>query len=248
MTLSGLVIGPIRPPQLYERIVAEVKAQIASGRLSPGDRLPSERELARMLEVSRPSVREAIAALQNDGIVQTRPGSGSFIADDAHELLDRRPEVSAGMADASPFALLEVRLFFEPGVARLAARRASPDPAAERLLDEIEAIAALERERGLDDPAQRKRWSDADRLFHHQIALMADNPLIAEMSQHISAVMDEPLWRRLRDEAAADVHRARLYAAEHRMIYEAVVGGNPDTAAFYAEHHVLRVRNHMALE
>ena len=77
---SSLSERTFRPLQRYEQIAERLAADIRSGLLAPGERLPSERELARTLEVSRASVREAIAALQLQGVVETRPGAGTFVA------------------------------------------------------------------------------------------------------------------------------------------------------------------------
>ena len=69
--------------QRYEHVAERLAAEIRSGTYAAGEKLPSERELARRLEVGRASVREAIAALQVQGVIETRPGSGSFVAADA---------------------------------------------------------------------------------------------------------------------------------------------------------------------
>jgi DNA-binding FadR family transcriptional regulator len=78
-------LGPLKASQLYERIADRIAGEIRMGLLRPGERLPSERDLAQRLEVGRSSVREAIAALQVHGVIETRPGSGSFVAADAVE-------------------------------------------------------------------------------------------------------------------------------------------------------------------
>src|SRR5215217_2050530 len=113
--------SPIIVPQRYEQVVRRLSADIAAGRLAPGERLPSERDLARALGVGRASVREALAALANQGLVETRPGSGSFVADDAVTALRGGSDLSH---DASPSDVLEARALLEPAVARLAASRA----------------------------------------------------------------------------------------------------------------------------
>jgi DNA-binding FadR family transcriptional regulator len=236
-------LGPLRATQLYERIVDRIAGEIRMGLLKPGERLPSERDLARRLEVGRSSVREAIAALQLHGVVETRPGSGSFVAADAVERVQALVGPGNGALalphDASPSALLEARALLEPAVAGLAARRGRPDPYAEELL------ARMDRATEGAAPAE---WNEGDRLFHRQIAAMTDNPVLLALADHIAAAMDEPLWQRLRDESVAVPGRAQLHAAEHRMIYEAIVDGDADTAAFYATQHIQRVRRYMTLD
>lgn len=237
--LDQIVIEPLRLPQLYEHIVERLRAEIAAGTLGPGTRLPGERELARALGVSRPSVREAIGALQNAGLVETRAGAGSFVSADA---LDRLDEDVPGEPDMSVLALLEARLCFEPQVAELAARRARRDERAEALLDAMDGVESLA------EPAQRARWRDADRLFHRQLAAMTGNPLLGRMAEQIAAAMGQPLWRRLHDSAVTDFARTRLFAAEHRLVYEAVASGDAEAASMYAGRHVERVRRQITAD
>ncbi|HEY6694400.1 MAG TPA: GntR family transcriptional regulator, partial [Solirubrobacteraceae bacterium] len=171
-------LAPLTLRQRYEHVADRIAADIRAGRFAPGERLPSERDLARRLEVGRASVREAIASLQVAGMIETRPGSGSFVAAGA----DQRTRESH---DSSPSDLLEARALLEPAVARLAAQRGGADAEIEFLL------AAME-------DADGDAWNDCDRRFHQRIAALTGNPVLHELADHIAAVMDEPLWQRLR--------------------------------------------------
>jgi DNA-binding FadR family transcriptional regulator len=225
-------LAPLAQPQRYERIAARLAADIRAGRLSPGERLPSERELARRLGVGRASLREALAALQLRGALETRPGAGSYVVG---------PPAGDGAVppDASPSDLLEARLVLEPQAAALAARRAGPDADAERLLDAMDAAEAQR---------DRAGWNDGDRRFHRRLAALTGNPVLAALADQVAALMDQPLWQRLRDDSIARPGRARIHAAEHRMIYEAIVDGDAEAAAFYARQHLERVRRYMTLD
>src|SRR4051812_44835412 len=170
---SENLTAPLHVPQRYEQVVRRLSADIAAGRLASGERLPSERELARALGVGRASVREALAALANQGLLETRPGSGSFVAPGAAAALRGGPELSH---DASPSDVLEARALLEPAVARLAASRAGADIEVEDLL------AAMEQPLDLSDPRDRARWSDADRLFHRRIAALTQNPVLLALA------------------------------------------------------------------
>jgi len=220
-----------RPLQRYEQIAERLAADIRSGALAPGERLPSERELARTLEVSRASVREALASLQLQGVVETRKGAGTFVA-------ARTGGAPVGEIphDASPSAVLEARLALEPAVARLAAARAQRDSTAENLLAAMEA-----------EPVEIAVWNASDRLFHRQLAAMTGNPVLLAFADHVATLMDQPLWQRLRDDSIAVEGRTRLHVAEHRMIYEAIVAGDAEAAAFYCVQHINRVRAYMEL-
>jgi DNA-binding FadR family transcriptional regulator len=216
-----------RPLQRYEQIAERLADDIRSGVLAPGERLPSERDLARTLEVSRASVREALASLQLQGVVETRHGAGTFVVG----LPPSEPP-----HDASPSAVLEARLALEPAVARLAAARAQPDEAVEKLLAAMEA-----------EPVDIATWNASDRLFHRQLAVMTGNPVLLAFADHVASLMDQPLWQRLRDDSIASPGRTRIHVAEHRMIYEAIVEGDAEAAAFYSVQHINRVRAYMEL-
>jgi DNA-binding FadR family transcriptional regulator len=230
-----------RPPQVYEQVAERLAADIGAGVLRPGERLPGERDLARRLGVGRSSVREALAELQLEGILATRPGSGSYVSERARELVAARGAAAARPPSASPSALLDARALLEPELAVIAARRGQPDLGAEELL------AVMEDARDPESPEARAQWNDADRLFHRQIAVMAGNPVLLAVADLVAGMMDQPLWQRLRDESIAVPGRMRVHMAEHRMIYEAVVDADPDAARFYARQHLERVRRYMSL-
>lgn len=240
-----------RPKEIYEQVADQIRAGIGAGSYPAGSRLPSERELAQRLQVSRPAVREAIGSLQNAGLVVTRHGSGTYVTEpDAVATAAGPvpgPEATAALsvaeaapADFSPVNTLEVRLLLEPAIARMAARRARRDPLAEQYLARMAGV------KDITDPEQQALWSESDRLFHRQLAAMTGDPLLARIAEEVSRSMDQPLWKRLRDDGIYDADRIQLYVAEHRLIYEAIVTGDGDAAAFYVEGHLKRVRRDIA--
>jgi DNA-binding FadR family transcriptional regulator len=186
--------------------------------------------------VSRATIREAIGALQLSGLVETRHGAGSYIVD-----VPPQASVLALPTDASPSALLEARTIFEPQVAALAARAQRKDPEIDRLLNVMAESSDPE------DRAQRQRWSDADRAFHRQIAFGTNNVVLIAVADHIAKVMDQPLWRRLRDESIAAPGHTVLYLAEHRLIAAAIAEGDQSAAEFHAGQHLKHARQYMAL-
>jgi DNA-binding FadR family transcriptional regulator len=235
-------LAPISRVQLYEQICDRIIDQIRLGAWGVGQRLPSERELAGVFEVSRPSLREALGALQMIGVLETQHGSGSWVAEDALEILAKRGATEALDLGVSPVALLEARAAVEPTIASLAASRFAPDEEIERLLQ------MMDEARDWENPAHRKVWSDADRLFHRRIAAHADNPVLFAVADHVARVMSEPLWRRLRDDMLAAPGRIDQSVEEHERIFEAVRTGNVDDAATFATAHVEAVREYMGLE
>jgi len=243
-TKSDQLAGPtsFRAKQVYEQVAETIREGIESGSFAVGSRLPSERELAIRFGVSRPAVREAIGALQNEGMVATRHGSGTYVRFAAtQERLGTQRTTSADRdADFSPVSTLEVRMLIEPAVARLAARHKKRDVLAEKYLAQMADVIDI------SDPQQQALWSECDRLFHRQLAVMTRDALIVKIAEEISKSMDQPLWKRLRDDGIYDPQRIQLYVAEHRLIYEAIVCGDADAAAFYVEGHLKRVRRDIA--
>lgn len=225
-----------RPKQIYEQVADEIRAGILNGLYLPGSRLPSERELATRLKVSRPAVREAIGALQNEGIVATRHGSGTYVADAALAASPSSASANDQEADFSPNSTLEVRLLIEPAIARMAARRGKRDSLAEGYLVQMANV------KDITNPVHQGTWSECDRLFHRQLAVMTGDVLILKIADELNKTMAQPLWNRLRDDGIYDPDRIQLYVAEHRLIYEAIVTGNEDAAAFYVECHLKRVQ------
>lgn len=270
--------------QRYEQLADHLLGEIGAGRLSPGERLPGERELAQRLGVGRASVREALGFLQVQGIVETRRGAGSFIATDVHARLaaEAPTDETGGLpSDASPAALLRARTLIEPAIAREAAlvrgvalpaepafgatgpgrpttareaeptaltapprvlASASPDPSLDTLLARMEGASDPE------DPAQRRVWSDADRDFHLAVATATGNPVLEAVGAHLAALMDQPLWRRLRDDSIGVPGRTVLQLAEHRLIAAAISDGDADAAEDQARRHITRARHFMALD
>jgi DNA-binding FadR family transcriptional regulator len=233
-----------RPLQIYEQVSEKIRTEIRSGRFLPDARLPSERELAALFGVGRPAVREAIGALQNEGLVTTRRNSGTYVASMAAQLLaSAEADEHAGgeiASDFSPSATLDVRLILEPAIARRAAAHKKRDRLAEHYLSQMETLTDVA------DPEERALWNSSDRLFHRQLAVMTGDALLTKIAEEIAATMDQSLWKRLKDDGIYDPTRIRLYVAEHRLIYEAIVTGNADAAAFYVEQHIHRVQRDIA--
>ena len=119
-------LEPIRKVQLYEQISERIIERIRLGAWAAGQRLPAERELARVFAVSRPSLREALGALQMLGVVETHHGSGTWVAKNALDVLATRPAADALDFGVSPVALLEARALFEPTIARSPRRGSRP--------------------------------------------------------------------------------------------------------------------------
>jgi DNA-binding FadR family transcriptional regulator len=239
-----LSLGPVVSAQLYERICDRIVEAIRTGSWRPGERMPPERELAEALGVSRPSLREALGALQVLGVLETKHGSGTWVAPNASEIVAQSPPANLlGVnADISPVAVLESRLTIEPPIARFAASRYEYDARIEQLME------IMNDARDWENPAHSAIWSDADRLFHRQLAGQTDNPVFLAFADHLAFVMGQPLWRRLRDEMLMVPGRIEASIEEHARIHDAICRGDVDAASSAAHDHVCAVREQMGLE
>ena len=240
---NTLSLAPVVSVQLYERICDRIIEAIREGRWHPGERMPPERELAEALGVSRPSLREALGALQILGVLETKHGSGTWVVPNAIEVVAQSPPANLlGVdADVSPVAVLQARLTIEPAIAGFAALRPEPDPRVERLL------AMMSGARDFENPTHRAVWNDADRLFHRQLASLTGNPVFLAFADHLAFVQGQPLWRRLRDEMLVVSGRIEASIEEHERIHSAISAGNPEAARKAAHDHLCTVRDTMGL-
>ncbi|MBI2871944.1 MAG: FadR family transcriptional regulator [Chloroflexi bacterium] len=224
---SNAAFTAIRRTRLFEGVVEQVKELIRDGRLRPGQKLPSERELAQRFQVSRASLREAIRALELEGLVVTRPGAGSFVSEEgfdaAVEALARR--LLAGREELADVA--ELRLLLEPQVAALAAQRAVQEDK-----DRLEAILQEQSQQ----VQQGGSGADADVAFHSQVAAASHNQALVNLS---GALAD--LLAPVRDETLQTPERSQASLASHRTILDAVMRGGAEAARQAMREHILGV-------
>ena len=205
---------------------ARLQAAIEAGEYKQNERLPSESELARSFDVSRPVVREALMSLQALGLTASQSGRGTFVVSD-------RVAVPLLMGRYSPAHIREVRRCLEIPSARLAADRRT-----DRDVGELAAILA--RMADADDPAKRNRF---DASFHIAIASASGNPLIVKLVEDLRAVLEEHSFA-----VARAPHRRKEAIEEHTRIYEAIVGRDPDAAAAAMEAHLAAAERSLVLK
>ena len=209
-------IAPIKSTRIYQEIVRQVKAMIAEGRLKSGDQLPPERDLAEKFVVSRASVREALRALESLGLVEIRPGEGTFVREVSVEsLIEPLALVMLSQREALG-ELFEARRLIEPALAALAARRATPEDVQEmeRIL-EAQAKEVAAGRTGLEQDAQ----------FHSAIGAAAHNRAITRIAH---AVMD--LLRQSREDSLNMPGRPDRSHNDHRRLLAAIRGRDENAA------------------
>jgi DNA-binding FadR family transcriptional regulator len=210
----------VEPRRLYRQIAEQLRALIGDGEFAIGARLPAERDLARQLGVSRPSVREALIALEVEGWVEVRTGSGVYVLDRA-----RRTAPPVAAHEWGPLELIRARRVVEGETAALAAAARK-----RRHLDAMARAITCMRELA----ARQVVPLEGDRAFHLAIVEACDNAVLAETVQGYWDSRNGPIFTRLGGyfETAASW---RMAIAEHEAICEAI-GARDAEAARQAMH------------
>lgn len=202
--------------RLYRQVADQMRSLIDKGVFPDGSRLPAERELAELLAVSRPTVREALIVLEVEGRVQIRMGSGVYISPPKPSPAE---PVASGELEG-PFELLRARAIVECAIAEEAARVVRPDQIA--VLDDILSRMAV----SLEDRAMALAL---DRDFHIAVAAIIDNGTLNRFVGSIHDLRMTPYFEKL---ASYFENPATWRAAmeEHRAIRDAIAAGSPEGA------------------
>lgn len=208
-----------------ERAIEEIKAKIAKGELEPGQRLPTERDLAAELGLSRSSMREAIRALTVLGVLEARHGAGIYVTRlEPGGLLETFGVVAEMSRGATLLHLVQVRKILEPAAAATAAARISEEGLA-RLRAEMRAM-----ERG----TTAEEIVGHDMEFHRIVTEAAGNPVLSAILTGLnSRTFRARVWRGYREEGVF-----QQTFAEHDQIYRALAERAPDDARVAAALHV----------
>jgi len=206
----------IETRRLYQLIADRIRALIQSGSFPAGSRLPPERDLAAQLGVSRPSLREALVALEIDGSVEIRMGSGVYVC-----VQPAAPAAQTAAFGESPTELMDARAALEGVIVMQAAARVTRDTLA-RLREHLEAMRA--------SIAAGQPPTVNDRLFHVTIAEIAGNSVLARLVGELFEERHSPITSRLRHRSENDASW-RTALAEHEDIYRALEARDPLAAA-----------------
>ena len=232
------IFSPIEPSRTADDVIGQVEMLILEGVLRPGDRLAGERELARQFDVSRPIVRDALKALEGRGLVVTRPGGGTHVADVIGEVF--APPVMDLIAQDRKAAAdyLEYRREVEGVAAEFAARRATREDRA--LLGAImKRMEAAHASGGFDEEVA------IDVEFHNAIGECAHNIVLLHTLRSCYRLLADGVF----------LSRALIYRApgaqdallgQHRAIHDAIVAGDPVAAREAAREHIDYVERAMA--
>lgn len=201
--------------RLYERVAHTLALEVMSGQYPVGARMPSERDLAARFEVSRPTIREAMIALEVDGLVEVITGSGVYV------LSHSRKQGTPAPMDIGPFELIEARVRVEGEAAALAARHITDEEIAE-----LEVLLAEMEEENARDVVMSE---DADRRFHMTIARATKNSAIAYVVEALWDVRSQSLQTvTFLEKVRAEGIKPRI--DEHSAIVDALRTRQPEQA------------------
>ena len=219
-------IKSIKRESVAEQIFEQLKANIISGELRPGDKLPTEMELCELYGVSRTSVRQAMTNLSSLGLVEARPGGGTFV---------KKADGSRIMDDLMLFTFLEgrslteiaeFRSILEPAVTRLACRKADPD--------DIESLSSIYRQME-EHSNDLEEFAKLDHRFHTEIARISRNPYIIRIYEALEEILDSAFSKIVKNNGNRGGWRY------HGQIVEAFRNGDHELAAGIMQEHMSRL-------
>jgi GntR family transcriptional regulator, transcriptional repressor for pyruvate dehydrogenase complex len=227
----------VRAPRLSEEVSLALEGKITRGELLPGDQLPAEKVLADTFGVSRAVVREAVARLKADGRVESRQGSGAFVAL-VPKSLNFRFWQGDGPALVELRDIFELRAMIETSVAELAARRRLPDD-----------VTAMQHHLERMDAALKdgRDGSEADDDFHLAIAGATHNTYVHRLIEFLGRHFSDSrrlAWT-LPGQKGALPEAAQV---EHRMMFEAIAAGHPAQARQCAHQHLRNAALRVGIE
>ncbi len=224
----------IESQRLYQQIAAQIAGMIRNGEWSPGSRLPPERDIARLLGVSRPTVREAMLALELGGLVEVRSGAGTYVRGWATPANNNGNQ--NGDIGPSAFDTLAARRAIEGEVAAIAAGHVSEEAAAG-----IEAsIVQLEREwtLGIHNCFDE---NNGDFLFHVRLAAATENQVLEGIVRNLWDNMRTPLFKTISERMNLP-NSAKTSCSEHHAILERVMAGDAAGARAAMHQHLDQVQ------
>ncbi|MGM0922204.1 MAG: FadR/GntR family transcriptional regulator [Bacillota bacterium] len=220
--------NPVSKKKLYIEIYNQILSEIQLGSFKIGDKLPSERELCEQFAVSRAPVRQALSALEMNGVIYSRQGEGVFVKNT--QILTGNSQSSIFLESISPEDILEARMNIEPVIIKLAAIRAT-DEDIDQLKSTIEKMEE-ETNKGLYVP-------ETDEKLHNAIAMASHNDLfITFMSAISNAMKQQEMWKFIRDRTVTRPDYREVNFREHKLLIKAIEEHNENEA-------VERMTSHM---
>ncbi|CDQ41959.1 MULTISPECIES: FadR/GntR family transcriptional regulator [Virgibacillus] len=212
--------SPVKKQRVYREIVRQLRKKIEEGEIALGEQLPSERNLAESLSVSRSSVKEAFSVLESVGVVEIKQGSGVYLRNNNHNDVIAKINAIIHGVSVDIVELMEFRLALERDTAYYAAIRGNRE--------EISNIASAYR--NLEMAAeQNENGAEEDLAFHMAIARAAGNSIVERVMYMLSSEVREGL-KESRESTLHVPARSSMVLKEHKAIYDAIKNGSANIA------------------
>ncbi len=236
---EGKASSPIRQQErLSQQVSRLLLAEIRSGAFQPGDRLPTETDLAKRFGISRTVIREALASLKDDGILESKQGRGILVKDPGERRAFRFSDVFESISHAEANHLYEMRAILEAEAAGLAAFRHTQD--------DIDMIQEAFGE--MAEAVEAKRSGEEAHLrYNEAIAQASHNPVLSDFLCFLYGRL-RSLARELRLNTMMDPARASLVLSEHRAILEGILSQDPAKARIATLTHLRNAARRADLE
>ena len=212
------MFSPIKTTKIPDEVYKQIVSLISSGRLKPAEKLPSEREIATELGVSRQSVREALYRAETMGLIEVRPGEGSFVRSSVSKSIKSPLEVILGEQAERVFEFLEIRKVIEGWCAEKAALEARAEDLA-AIRDILERMKQLH-------PTDKK-WEETDKEFHYAIVSAAHHVIAMHIMEALKINFETFFNFR---QALEKIGQKKLLWQHHHDVYTAIAQRNPELA------------------
>jgi GntR family transcriptional regulator, transcriptional repressor for pyruvate dehydrogenase complex len=212
-SFMNVQVRPVESRRLYQQIADQIRELIQAGAFEVGGRLPAERELAQQLGVSRPSVREALIALDVEGNVEIRSGSGVYVCNQPQPAARK----SVPVLGESPRELMQARAAFESAVVVIACSQATAE--------QVARLREIVRKMGTEN-ARSRPPVDLDRQFHMTVAEMTGNSVMVRLIAELFDERHSPIFAKLRSRYD-NTRTWRAAVKEHVAIVRAIEARDP---------------------
>ena len=226
----------VQTEKIYMKIVKQIEDLILNGKLKPGMKLPPENELAESFGASRPTVREAICALEILGYIESKKGKGNFIKDftdnSTRDILINKLQVECGA-----YEIFETRLILEPESMHLVVENINGDDY--KVLEDC----LYHMEKGMETE-DYELFSKYDVLFHITLGQATHNNILTEVVKSINSKREETIvWKTLKMKCLKDPNKIKSYLDEHAKILDAIKEGDAKKAKAVMRKHILDMNN-----
>lgn len=224
----------IKTTKVYEQVIVQIKDMINSGTLKKGDKLPSERELASGLGVSRASIREALRALEVIGLISCRQGEGNFVRESFDDNLFEPLSVMFTLNQSKPSDIFDLRRVMEVETAALAAKSIT-----KKELEELKKLID-----DMNDCEDEEKKVKLDKKFHYKIAKASKNFLIVTVLSTLSTLIDS-LIKDARAQILKNKKNEEIIDLQHKSIVDALEKGDSEEAASMMRIHMKLINENL---